>query len=165
MILRSRMTNMSSKVMLQKACSRSLLPELSSMSLMRTSVISTAGTPLREAVSRSAGHDSDPSWSERLEGLRGITGRVEVAAQPEVGAAAPAHQVPVQRRAELLQGLPDPDELRSQRLGGLLEPVEQAPSQVRRASAGQGLQDRPDRPGPFGNHQAAIHVGRAQADR
>ena len=47
MILRSRMTNMSSNVMLQKACSRSLLPELSSMSLMRTSVISTASTPLR----------------------------------------------------------------------------------------------------------------------
>jgi hypothetical protein len=51
MILRSRMTNMSSNVMLQKACSRSLLPELSSMSLMRTSVISTASTPLREALS------------------------------------------------------------------------------------------------------------------
>ena len=38
--LQSRMTNMSSNVTEQKACSRSLL---SSMSLMRTSVITTAG--------------------------------------------------------------------------------------------------------------------------
>src|SRR6266446_2240671 len=112
MIFRSRMTNMSSNVMLQKACSRSLLPGLSSMSLMRTSVISTAGTPLHEALSRSAGHDPDPSQAERLEMSRGVTGRVEIAAQAEIGRAAATHHVPVERRAEVFQRLPDPPQPR-----------------------------------------------------
>src|SRR5882672_4681292 len=56
MIFRSRMTKQSSNVTEQKACSRSLL---SSMSLMRTSVITTeelllcCGTCIREQAQRS----------------------------------------------------------------------------------------------------------------
>src|SRR5262249_28753001 len=118
MIFKSRMTNMSSNVMLQKACSRSLLPELSSMSLMRTSVISTASTPLRGVrCPGAAGHDPDRSQSEGLKDVRGPTRRGRSAAQPEIGRAAATHRGPVEQQAQVRQGGPDPRQVGPQRLG------------------------------------------------
>ena len=113
MIFRSRMTNMSSNVMLQKACkpfvaARVVFHELdadfsdlhSRYSFTRRSLLlrgrrSRPGPILVRAV-----RGSSAAWLCR--------GRV--AAQAEIGRAAATHQGPVERRAQVRQGVPDPSQ-------------------------------------------------------
>src|SRR5438128_1366988 len=161
MIFRSRMTNMSSNVMLQKACSLSLLPELSSMSLMRTSVISTV-VLLYDACgeglgSGTAGHDPDLSQPGRCGGDSGggRFGRASGVGQAEVGRATPAHLRPDERRA-IPQGVPDLDQGRAEGFGGRLEAIVQEGPDRPGVTRREGVEEGPDRDGPVGRDESPV---------
>ena len=57
-----------------------------------------------------------------------------------------------------------PSQFGLDRLGERLKSIEQASAQISRSTVCQRLQDRPDRPRPFGWNHLAINVGRAHAD-
>src|SRR5881398_3662318 len=95
MILRSRTTYMSSKVTEQKACRRSF-SLLSSMSLIRTSVMTTAVLLFSVAHSIATPNDTDARrrslFRSGAQGTREAVRLAGVAAQRENAAAAARHQ-------------------------------------------------------------------------
>src|SRR5262249_35444477 len=96
MILRSRTTKASSNVTEQKACRRSF-SLLSSMSLIRTSVMTTAVLLFSVAHPKATPNDTDtrrPALRWGAQGACHPQGLVGVAGQREHGGAAAAHQGP-----------------------------------------------------------------------
>src|SRR6516225_1324343 len=97
MIFRSRTTKASSNVTEQKACRRSF-SLLSSMSLMRTSVMTTAVLLFSVAHSIATPNDQDthpvPFLPNGTQGVRQSQGLLGRTAQGEDAAAAAAHQPP-----------------------------------------------------------------------
>src|SRR4051794_11936183 len=129
MIFRSRTTKASSNVTEQKACRRSF-SLLSSISLIRTSVMTTSVLLLTVAHSIATPNDTDtrppsdlPSGMQGPCKARGVGG---VMAQCEHRAAAAAHQGP--RRLALGQPTAPLRHGRLQLLGGFLQPVEEQPA-------------------------------------
>src|SRR5262245_34539266 len=171
MIFRSRTTKASSNVTEQKACSRSLSLLPSSMSLMRTSVITTAdllfsvahsnATPYEEQLApHGAGPGRFPRQARR-QLVREPAGLRVVAAEGEDAAAAAAHQLA--GRAQPGQALPPLGHFAAQPLRRFLQAVVQVLSQFRHVPRGRRRPDLVAAFRPVRDVDAAINLRRRKA--
>src|SRR5689334_16214700 len=126
MIFRSRTTKASSNVTEQKACRRSF-SLVSSMSLMRTSVMTTVVLLFSVAPSRATPNDNEPRppalFLKRRQGTCKAAGLSRVTAQGKQGAAASTHLLS-QRPQTGQAGVPGGHE-RTETLGRRLQTVVQ----------------------------------------